>query len=95
MIWVESYTRLSELHWHTTAEWAIVLQGYCQVTAVTPDGQNFIDTVVRLSKSRKQDALKLTFELSRDRVISGTSQPVFLTPSKPRVKTQMVPNFCW
>ncbi|KAI0076197.1 Bicupin, oxalate decarboxylase/oxidase [Panus rudis PR-1116 ss-1] len=34
-----------ELHWHKTAEWAFILKGHTQVTAVTPEGQNFIGTV--------------------------------------------------
>lgn len=34
-----------ELHWHKTAEWAYILEGRVQVTAVNADGQNYIDTV--------------------------------------------------
>ncbi|THH33237.1 hypothetical protein EUX98_g1002 [Antrodiella citrinella] len=36
---------IRELHWHKTAEWAYVLKGRTQVTAVNPDGQNFLATV--------------------------------------------------
>ncbi|THH00058.1 hypothetical protein EW026_g2444 [Hermanssonia centrifuga] len=36
---------IRELHWHKTSEWAYVLQGSVQVTAVNPDGQNFVGTV--------------------------------------------------
>ncbi|RDB25886.1 Oxalate decarboxylase OxdC [Hypsizygus marmoreus] len=34
-----------ELHWHKTAEWAYVLKGSTQVTAVDADGRNFVSTV--------------------------------------------------
>ncbi|EMD31304.1 hypothetical protein CERSUDRAFT_163165 [Gelatoporia subvermispora B] len=36
---------IRELHWHLTAEWAFVLKGSVQLTAVNMDGQNFLDTV--------------------------------------------------
>ncbi|KAL4248726.1 RmlC-like cupin domain superfamily protein [Abortiporus biennis] len=36
---------IRELHWHSTSEWAFVLKGNTQVTAVNSDGQNFISTV--------------------------------------------------
>lgn len=50
------------MHWHKTAEWAyilsvgasslsykiqlILLQGNTQITAINPDGQNFLATLV-------------------------------------------------
>ncbi|KAI0340405.1 oxalate decarboxylase [Trametopsis cervina] len=34
-----------ELHWHKTAEWAYVVKGSVQVTAVNNLGQNFVGTV--------------------------------------------------
>ncbi|KAF5379837.1 hypothetical protein D9615_005766 [Tricholomella constricta] len=34
-----------ELHWHKTAEWAYVLKGSTQITAVDPEGRNYISTV--------------------------------------------------
>ncbi|TFK22775.1 oxalate decarboxylase [Coprinopsis marcescibilis] len=34
-----------ELHWHSTAEWAYVIKGSTQVTAVDQEGRNFISTV--------------------------------------------------
>ncbi|KAJ3486826.1 hypothetical protein NLI96_g3959 [Meripilus lineatus] len=34
-----------ELHWHKTAEWAYILKGTVQVTAVNADGQNYLGTV--------------------------------------------------
>ncbi|KAI0926167.1 hypothetical protein AcV5_008697 [Taiwanofungus camphoratus] len=36
---------IRELHWHKTSEWAYVLSGHVQVTAVNADGQNFLGTV--------------------------------------------------
>lgn len=36
---------IRELHWHKTAEWAYVLSGYMQVTAVDQDGRNYLGTV--------------------------------------------------
>ncbi|KAJ3533785.1 hypothetical protein NM688_g7236 [Phlebia brevispora] len=36
---------IRELHWHVTAEWAYVISGYTQVTAINPDGQNFLATL--------------------------------------------------
>ncbi|KJA19336.1 hypothetical protein HYPSUDRAFT_44387 [Hypholoma sublateritium FD-334 SS-4] len=36
---------IRELHWHTTAEWAYVIKGTTQVTAVDTNGRNFIGTV--------------------------------------------------
>ncbi|KAH7884814.1 putative oxalate decarboxylase/oxidase [Phlebopus sp. FC_14] len=36
---------IRELHWHKTAEWAYVIKGGVQVTAVNPDGQNYISTI--------------------------------------------------
>jgi oxalate decarboxylase len=34
-----------ELHWHTAAEWAIMLYGSARVTVMNPDGTMFIDDV--------------------------------------------------
>ncbi|TFK73226.1 oxalate decarboxylase [Pluteus cervinus] len=34
-----------ELHWHKTAEWAYVLKGKTQITAVDAQGRNYVDTV--------------------------------------------------
>ncbi|KAF8151028.1 oxalate decarboxylase [Crassisporium funariophilum] len=34
-----------ELHWHKTSEWAYILKGSVQVTAVNAEGKNFIATV--------------------------------------------------
>ncbi|EJF64740.1 oxalate decarboxylase [Dichomitus squalens LYAD-421 SS1] len=34
-----------ELHWHKTSEWAYILNGSVQVTAINADGQNFIGHV--------------------------------------------------
>ena len=28
-----------EMHWHTSAEWAYILSGHCQVTVVDPEGE--------------------------------------------------------
>lgn len=36
---------IRELHWHKEAEWALVLAGRVRITAVDPDGRNFIDDV--------------------------------------------------
>ncbi|KAK7690961.1 hypothetical protein QCA50_006064 [Cerrena zonata] len=36
---------IRELHWHKTAEWAFVLKGTTQITAVDQDGRNFLSTV--------------------------------------------------
>ncbi|KAI0775274.1 oxalate decarboxylase [Trametes elegans] len=36
---------IRELHWHKTAEWAYIISGSAQVTAVNADGQNFIGNV--------------------------------------------------
>ncbi|KJA25022.1 hypothetical protein HYPSUDRAFT_37926 [Hypholoma sublateritium FD-334 SS-4] len=36
---------IRELHWHSTAEWAYVLKGSTQITAVDSSGRNFIATV--------------------------------------------------
>ncbi|TCD61848.1 hypothetical protein EIP91_007838 [Steccherinum ochraceum] len=33
-----------ELHWHKTAEWAYILKGSVQVTALNSDGQNYLAT---------------------------------------------------
>ncbi|KAK0431426.1 oxalate decarboxylase [Armillaria borealis] len=37
--------RQVELHWHSTAEWAYVLKGSTQITAVDQDGRNYLATV--------------------------------------------------
>ena len=37
------YGVIRELHWHKEAEWAYVLEGNVRVTALDPDGGNFID----------------------------------------------------
>jgi oxalate decarboxylase len=34
-----------ELHWHKAAEWAFLLAGRVRITAVDPEGRNFIDDV--------------------------------------------------
>lgn len=34
-----------ELHWHKQAEWAFMLSGRAQITAVNADGQGFVDDV--------------------------------------------------
>ncbi|KAI0368629.1 oxalate decarboxylase [Pilatotrama ljubarskyi] len=36
---------IRELHWHKTAEWAYMISGSAQVTAINADGQNFIGNV--------------------------------------------------
>ena len=36
---------IRELHWHKEAEWAFVLAGSVRITAVDPQGRNFIDDV--------------------------------------------------
>ncbi|THH26987.1 hypothetical protein EUX98_g7192 [Antrodiella citrinella] len=36
---------IRELHWHKTAEWAYILKGSVQVTAINADGQNYLATV--------------------------------------------------
>jgi oxalate decarboxylase len=36
---------IRELHWHKEAEWAYMLAGHARVTAIDPDGRNFIDDV--------------------------------------------------
>src|SRR5690242_4384641 len=36
---------IRELHWHAAGEWAIMLAGSARVTAVDPQGRNFIDDV--------------------------------------------------
>jgi oxalate decarboxylase len=34
-----------ELHWHKAAEWAYMLKGKCRITAIDPQGRNFVDDV--------------------------------------------------
>lgn len=34
-----------ELHWHKEAEWSYMLKGKARITAVDPEGRNFIDDV--------------------------------------------------
>jgi oxalate decarboxylase len=34
-----------ELHWHKAAEWAYMLKGRARITAIDPQGRNFIDDV--------------------------------------------------
>ncbi|KAF9264373.1 oxalate decarboxylase [Marasmius fiardii PR-910] len=36
---------IRELHWHTTSEWAYVLKGTTQISAVDQDGRNFVANV--------------------------------------------------
>src|SRR6202162_533143 len=36
---------LRELHWHKEAEWAFMLAGRARITAIDPQGRNFIDDV--------------------------------------------------
>ncbi|KAG7087189.1 hypothetical protein E1B28_013170 [Marasmius oreades] len=36
---------IRELHWHTTSEWAYVLKGTTQISAVDQDGKNFVANV--------------------------------------------------
>ncbi|THG93743.1 hypothetical protein EW026_g7578 [Hermanssonia centrifuga] len=36
---------IRELHWHKTAEWAYILDGYTQVSSVDTDGKNYLATV--------------------------------------------------
>jgi oxalate decarboxylase len=36
---------IRELHWHKAAEWAYMLKGAARITAIDPDGRNFIDDV--------------------------------------------------
>jgi oxalate decarboxylase len=36
---------IRELHWHKEAEWAFMIVGSARITAVDPDGRNFIDDV--------------------------------------------------
>lgn len=34
-----------ELHWHTSAEWALMLKGCCRIAAMNEDGKSFVDDV--------------------------------------------------
>ena len=34
-----------ELHWHKAAEWAYMLYGTARITAIDPQGRNFVDDV--------------------------------------------------
>ncbi|KAF7292510.1 Oxalate decarboxylase [Mycena kentingensis (nom. inval.)] len=36
---------IRELHWHTASEWAYVISGFTQISAVDTDGRNFLATV--------------------------------------------------
>jgi oxalate decarboxylase len=36
---------IRELHWHKEAEWAYMLAGRCRITAIDPQGRNFMDDV--------------------------------------------------
>jgi oxalate decarboxylase len=36
---------IRELHWHKAAEWAYMLYGSARITAIDPQGQNFVDDV--------------------------------------------------
>lgn len=36
---------IRELHWHKEAEWAIMLYGHARITAVDPEGRNFVNDV--------------------------------------------------
>jgi oxalate decarboxylase len=36
---------IRELHWHKEAEWAYMLAGTARITAVDPEGRNFVDDV--------------------------------------------------
>jgi oxalate decarboxylase len=36
---------IRELHWHKEAEWAYMLAGSARITAVDPQGRNFIDDI--------------------------------------------------
>ena len=36
---------IRELHWHQQAEWAIMTNGHCRVTALDPSGHAFVDDV--------------------------------------------------
>ena len=36
---------IRELHWHTAAEWAIMLYGKARITCIDPDGRSFVDDV--------------------------------------------------
>jgi len=36
---------IRELHWHLAAEWAYMLDGTARITAVDPEGRNFVDDV--------------------------------------------------
>jgi oxalate decarboxylase len=34
-----------ELHWHKAAEWSYMLYGTARITAIDPEGRNFVDDV--------------------------------------------------
>jgi oxalate decarboxylase len=36
---------IREMHWHKAAEWAFMLYGSARITAIDPQGQNFVDDV--------------------------------------------------
>ena len=36
---------IREMHWHKAAEWAFMIAGSAQITAIDPQGRNFIDNV--------------------------------------------------
>jgi hypothetical protein len=80
---------VSELHWHKTAEWAYILKGNVQVTAVNADGQNFIDTVVSINDCPRYQICNWLY---RGKAICGISHPAFLTLFKPQATILMVPS---
>ena len=55
---------VSELHWHTTGEWAYILKGVAQISTVTPEGQNYVGTVVSFTIVQEGNATHATYSIA-------------------------------
>lgn len=48
-----------ELHWHTSAEWALVLKGCCRIAAMNEDGKSIVDDICAGMKTFSQLTLSI------------------------------------
>lgn len=54
-----------ELHWHTSAEWALMLKGSCRISAMNEDGKSFVDDLTAgVSPGYREMILLITLTLS-------------------------------
>jgi oxalate decarboxylase len=74
-----------ELHWHTSDEWAMMLDGNARITVLNPDGTTFIDDVTRVTSGSSPQAIHIPFKVWGQGMVASSC--LFLTKACSRKTT--------